>query len=191
MLKYILVGRRQPAHQGHIEQIKDVINKGGMPILFIGSINEKNSEYYNPALNPLNKEQSVRQLEIILEKENVTNYKIITIEDVGNSQIWTENLIKKLQEEFSNYNPQEFRFHYFPKKHQNGAVDSLEKCAEIFQKKGIEPNIFLGTKEGRNLHSSHFRQIPINSAEFQILPAAEYLTKISGSCATLQDLSTL
>lgn len=173
---YIMLGRRQPLHLGHLNQIRDVANRGGFAVIFIGSVNDVSNKFYNPLQNPLNLEESIMQLNIVLEKEKVSDYKIIPIRDFGEDEPWLNFIVNAVRENFPDVLIKDVYFHFFAKNSkEDETFKTLDKYASMFQEKGIEPVIFEGNQQSNNLSSSHFRKVAIDTKEFSELPAANYL----------------
>ncbi|MFT6077528.1 MAG: nicotinamide mononucleotide adenylyltransferase [Myxococcota bacterium] len=166
----ILIGRRQPAHQGHLDCILDVWNQGAIPVIFLGSANDSANLNYNPIDNPLTKDQLIRQMEFLAKQEGFEDSKIITIADFGNAKLWVREVVDLIEKNFPNRNLNQFLFHFFPKKNQKNDlkkdIKPLNFYVDIFQEYGIEPLIFVGNEESKNLTSSDFRNKNVNSIDF-------------------------
>ncbi|MFT7086700.1 MAG: nicotinamide mononucleotide adenylyltransferase [Rickettsiales bacterium] len=185
----ILIGRRQPFHLGHFDCVKNVLKAGGIPLIFIGSSNDISNKNYNPLDNPLNLNQSIEQLEFIMRDRLglVKNqYKIISISDFNSSESWSKKLVSLLNENFPNEKMDRFLFHFFPKPEENKKItpDSFEVIKNLsayvskFQAHGIEPIIFDGTAQNRNLSSTKYRQIDLRTSNEVDLDNVPYLTRI-------------
>lgn len=173
---YILLGRRQPLHLGHVNQILDVAGQNGFAIIFIGSINEVDNPFYNPLQNPLNLEQSITQLEIVLKKFLIKDYKIIPIQDFGVDEPWLNCITNSVKENFPDVLTKDVYFHFFAKNSkEDETFKTLDKYVVMFQERGIEPAIFEGNQQSNNLSSSYFRKLSVNEDEFSNLPTADYL----------------
>ncbi len=177
---HILLGRRQPAHIGHVHQLHDVVKNGGFPVIFIGSVNDVTNPFYNPLQNPLDLAESETQLKIILENEGILDYKIIPIKDFGDDEPWLNFIIESSRKSFPEAPINNFYFHFFAKNSKaDETFKTLDKYVSMFQERGIEPAIFAGQEESSNLSSSHFRKLPIDNDEFLTLPAAGYLSGLA------------
>ncbi|MFT6258673.1 MAG: nicotinamide mononucleotide adenylyltransferase [Rickettsiales bacterium] len=166
----ILIGRRQPAHQGHLDCVLDAVESGAIPVIFLGSANDSKNFYYDPISNPLTPKQLTQQMEFIAEKEGLKDFKIIELADFGNPQLWVRAVVDLLKKHFPQENLNQFSFHFFPKENQkknsNKNIKTLDFYVDAFEKYAIKSLIFAGHEESKNLNSADFRIKNVNSENF-------------------------
>jgi len=85
MSKALFVGRFQPLHIGHMQDIKKAVQENDELIIVIGS-----AQYSHEPDNPFSKEE---RLEMIKRSLKPDNYKIICLDDVHDDYRWTSMLI--------------------------------------------------------------------------------------------------
>lgn len=90
----LFIGRFQPFHIGHLNDIKDALKEVDELVIAIGS-----SQYYNTHDNPFNIEERIKMIENSLKAEKIEGCKIISIPDAGDDRRWMES-IKNLAPEF-------------------------------------------------------------------------------------------
>ena len=91
-IKYgISIGRRAPMHKMHADCIQEIIDAGLTPVIFIGSTNGPQSQYYDPLSNPLTVEQQKAQMKLAFPKLDVDNH-VIACDDVGKYEQWCDSV---------------------------------------------------------------------------------------------------
>ena len=74
----ITVGRRQPMHAAHLQNILDIIENGFVPIITVGSSNGAtkenglNNQHFDPLRNPLNYDQQAEQIRAAMAAKGFT-----------------------------------------------------------------------------------------------------------------------
>jgi NH3-dependent NAD+ synthetase/predicted amidohydrolase len=104
-MKYaLLVGRRQPLHQGHLHTIRKNREAGFIPLIIIGSSNTafKTNGFcdtlFDPIRNPLTPTQQREQIRLALPdyREGV-DYLMVEYPDLGHNERWCRGLVDLLQ----------------------------------------------------------------------------------------------
>lgn len=93
----ISVGRRQPMHRAHLDCVKEISAAGLHPVIVIGSANHADSLFYNPLDNPLDETQQREQIAQAMQQAGIQEYSILTLEDKGDTDRWTEALATLLR----------------------------------------------------------------------------------------------
>ncbi|MBL7055072.1 nicotinamide-nucleotide adenylyltransferase [Candidatus Woesearchaeota archaeon] len=84
----LFIGRFQPFHKAHLQDIKNILKDCDKLIISIGS-----SQHSNTQDNPFSFEERIEMIEDALISENIGNYTIFPVPDVGNDSKWIEHLI--------------------------------------------------------------------------------------------------
>ena len=87
MKRGLFIGRFQPFHLGHLQDIKDALKEVDELIIGVGSSKEKNTEE-----NPFSAEERTRMIDLVLPKNSVRNYIIFPIPDFHDDKKWVENI---------------------------------------------------------------------------------------------------
>ena len=88
MTKALFIGRFQPFHLGHLNDIKEISKEVDEVIIGIGSSNKENTEE-----NPFSFEKRKEMIENTLKVENVNNYLIKAVPDINDDESWVEYVI--------------------------------------------------------------------------------------------------
>jgi nicotinamide-nucleotide adenylyltransferase len=83
MKKGLFVGRFQPFHLGHLQDIKNALEEVGELYIAIGSSNEENTKE-----NPFSSEERTDMIRLALKGNRIDKYTIYTIPDFGNDEKW-------------------------------------------------------------------------------------------------------
>ena len=86
-MKALFIGRFQPFHRGHLEVIKNYSKKYDEIIIGIGS-----SQYSDSEENPFTNDERKLMINKTLEKQKISNYKIVSIPDIHNPPKWVEHV---------------------------------------------------------------------------------------------------
>ncbi|MDP7282377.1 MAG: adenylyltransferase/cytidyltransferase family protein [Candidatus Undinarchaeales archaeon] len=86
----LFIGRFQPFHNGHLHVIKQILKECDKIIIGIGSANSEITEQ-----NPLTSTKRKELIEQVLQSENITNYRIVLINDQETHQLWADEVRKK------------------------------------------------------------------------------------------------
>ena len=102
-IKYMIaMGRRQPAHVGHIATLKKIMDEGMFLIVGVGSTNtaEKANglpepkETFNPISNPLTFEQQKEQIKRAFpDKVEGRDYIIVDFPDLNDNPVWCKKVV--------------------------------------------------------------------------------------------------
>lgn len=88
MPKGLFIGRFQPFHKAHLDDVKSILKECEDVIIAIGS-----AQYYNTRENPFSAEERIEMIEQVLAAEDIGDYTIFPIPDVGDDSKWVEELI--------------------------------------------------------------------------------------------------
>jgi nicotinamide-nucleotide adenylyltransferase len=119
MTTALFVGRFQPFHTGHLDAVKQILESCNNITIVIGS-----AQYSNTNENPFTAEERKRIIEAVLSAENITNYKIIPLEDINDDERWVEYVKEHVHSFDSVYTGNEYVTELFTKagyevKHQS------------------------------------------------------------------------
>lgn len=170
-IKYgITVGRRQPMHVVHLDCILEIVRAGLHPVIIMGSVNEANSKFYNPLQNPLTQMQQREQVQIAMDLVSINDYTLLSLDDVGDIESWTDNLASILVR--AGIVLDESVFHYREK-----AIDSTKLTERILPLHKYEAyitnhNISIwrsvnSDKKFNEISSTPFRVMDLEGAEFE------------------------
>lgn len=89
----LFIGRFQPFHLGHLQDIKDIISNGEKALIVVGSSNLPISSE-----NPLTSSERIKLIKTTLSEEGISpkNYKITELQDINNDDLWVEHCRKNL-----------------------------------------------------------------------------------------------
>ena len=88
MKKGLVLGRFQPFHFGHLELIKDILEKNIEPLICIGSAQHSHTDE-----NPFTASERKEMIESIMESMNC-EYRIFEIQDINNYDLYVSHLEK-------------------------------------------------------------------------------------------------
>ena len=88
MSKALFIGRFQPFHIAHLEDIKMILRQFDSVIIGIGS-----SQYSNTKDNPFTYKQRKRMIDETLKDESISDYEIKEIPDIHDDERWVEHVI--------------------------------------------------------------------------------------------------
>ena len=90
MTTALFLGRFQPFHNGHLNVIKEALKEVNELIIGITHNNEANKEE-----NPFSADERREMITNTLVHNDITNFKIIVVEDSEDDKEWVENLENK------------------------------------------------------------------------------------------------
>lgn len=93
MTTALFIGRFQPFHKAHLSDIKNILKECDEIVIAIGS-----SQYSNTKDNPFSVEERIEMIEDVLISENIGNYTIFPVPDVGDDNQWVEHLLTLVPE---------------------------------------------------------------------------------------------
>lgn len=85
MKRGLFIGRFQPFHKGHLNDVKAALKEVDELIIAIGSSQESNTKK-----NAFSADERKNMIELALKKENITNYNIFNIPDFNDDVKWLE-----------------------------------------------------------------------------------------------------
>ena len=135
----VTVGRRQPMHNVHVDCIKEIAQAGLHPVIIIGSNNAPSSPYYDPLRNPLTESQQRQQIKHVMEREGITDYTVLALNDRGHMQHWVSSLRWELQKAGikSNQAVMHFRRKVADKEQLEGGIKPLSAYQETMSDYGL------------------------------------------------------
>lgn len=83
----LFIGRFQPFHNGHLQDIKNALKEVDELIIAIGS-----SQHSNTKENPFSTEERIGMIENTLAKENIGNCTLFPVPDIGEDSKWVEHV---------------------------------------------------------------------------------------------------
>lgn len=87
----LFIGRFQPFHLGHLQDIKDALKEVDELIIGIGSSNEDLTRK-----NPFSAKERIEMINLVLQKYGIEKYKIFEIPDFHDDKIWVEYVEKNI-----------------------------------------------------------------------------------------------
>jgi len=85
MTTALFLGRFQPFHLGHLEDVKRASKENHKVIIVIGS-----SQHTNTTDNPFSADEREEMIQRVLKASNISNYIIIQIEDILNDDEYVD-----------------------------------------------------------------------------------------------------
>jgi len=83
----LFIGRFQPFHLGHLQDIKNALEEVNELIIGIGSSNEENTKE-----NPFTVKERVEMISLVLAVNNIKKYVVFTIPDVHDDIKWVKHI---------------------------------------------------------------------------------------------------
>jgi len=83
----LFIGRFQPFHNGHLQDIRNALKEVDELIIAIGS-----SQHFNTKENPFSVEERIEMIENTLAKENIGNCTLFPVPDIGEDAKWVEHV---------------------------------------------------------------------------------------------------
>ena len=87
MKRGLFIGRFQPFHFGHLQDIKNAMKEVDELVIGIGSSNEKHTKY-----NPFSVKERIEMIDLVLPANNISNYTIFPIPDFLDDKKWVEHI---------------------------------------------------------------------------------------------------
>jgi len=87
MKRGLFIGRFQPFHLGHLQDIKTALEEVNHLTIGIGSSNEDHTKE-----NPFTAKERAEMINIVLPNNNIRKYIVFTIPDLGNDKKWVEHI---------------------------------------------------------------------------------------------------
>ena len=87
MKRGLFVGRFQPFHLGHLEDIKTALKEVDELIIVIGSSNEVDTKE-----NPFTVEERHKMIDLTLQANGINNYRVYPIRDFGDDKKWVKHI---------------------------------------------------------------------------------------------------
>lgn len=131
MKRALFIGRFQPFHNAHLEDIKQILREADEVIIAIGSSNEKNT-----LENPFSYSERKQMISKALKSNQIKNFRIYPVPDLYNDRKWVSYVKAKLPKFDVVYSGNEWTLRCFKK------FDS--KVRKIKLIKGINSTIIRG-----------------------------------------------
>ncbi|MBI2650857.1 nicotinamide-nucleotide adenylyltransferase [Candidatus Woesearchaeota archaeon] len=87
MKRALFIGRFQPFHLGHLEDIKNMLKEVDELVIGVGSSNEKHTKK-----NPFTAEERIEMINLVLPNNNISSYTVFPIPDFHNDEKWVEHI---------------------------------------------------------------------------------------------------
>ncbi|MCH8004042.1 MAG: nicotinamide-nucleotide adenylyltransferase [Nanoarchaeota archaeon] len=87
MNRGLFIGRFQPFHLGHLQDIINALKDVDELVIGIGSSNEKHTKY-----NPFSVEERIEMIDLVLPNNEINNYTIFPIPDFHDDKKWVEHI---------------------------------------------------------------------------------------------------
>lgn len=87
MKRGLFIGRFQPFHFGHLQDIKNALKEVDELIIGIGSSNEENTKE-----NPFTVKERIEMIDLVLPNNNISSYTVYPIQDFHDDKKWVENI---------------------------------------------------------------------------------------------------
>ena len=88
MIRGLFIGRFQPFHLGHLQDIKNALEEVDELVIGIGSCNEENTKE-----NPFTVKERVEMINLVLAVNNIKKYIVFTIPDYHDDKKWVEHIV--------------------------------------------------------------------------------------------------
>lgn len=93
MKRGLFIGRFQPFHLGHLQDIKNALKDADELIIGIGSSNERHTKE-----NPFTVEERIEMIDLVLPANDIGNYTVFPIPDFHDDKKWLEHIETLLPE---------------------------------------------------------------------------------------------
>lgn len=87
MKRGLFVGRFQPFHLGHLQDVKNALKEVDELVIGIGSSNESNTKE-----NPFTAEERIEMVDLALPANEIGNYTVFLIPDLHDDKKWIEHI---------------------------------------------------------------------------------------------------
>ena len=87
MKRGLFVGRFQPFHLGHLQDIKNASKEIDELVIVVGSSNEENTKE-----NPFTVKERVEMIDLVLQSNDLKNYSVYPMPDYNNNEKWVEHI---------------------------------------------------------------------------------------------------
>ena len=112
MSRALFIGRFQPFHNGHLADVKNILNNYDEIIIGIGSSQGKNT-----LENPFSYNERKNMISKVLKNNKINNFKICPIPDLYNDVKWVNYILKNIPKFDAVYSGNEWTIMCF-KKHR-------------------------------------------------------------------------
>ena len=121
MKRGLFIGRFQPFHLGHLQDIKNALKEVDELIIGVGSSNEENTKE-----NPFTLKERITMIDLVLLKYMISGYTIFPLPDFGDDKKWTEYIVNLLPKFDVVYTGNEWTERCFKSKYKIKKVEIIE-----------------------------------------------------------------
>jgi len=141
MKRGLFIGRFQPFHLGHLQDIKIALKEVDELVIGIGSSNEKHTEE-----NPFTIKERIEMIDLVLPKNEISNYTLYPIPDFHDDKKWVEHIETLVPKFDIVYTGNKWTEKCFSKKYKVIKVDMLKGISST-----IIRNKIFNNKDWKNL----------------------------------------
>lgn len=87
MKRGLFIGRFQPFHLGHLQDIKNALKEVDELVIGVGSSNEEHTKE-----NPFTVRERIEMIDLVLPNNNISSYTVYPIQDFHDDKKWVENI---------------------------------------------------------------------------------------------------
>ncbi len=87
MKRGLFIGRFQPFHLGHLQDIKNALKEVDELVIGVGSIDEEHTKE-----NPFTVKERIEVIDLVLPANEISNYTVYPIPDFGDDKKWVEHI---------------------------------------------------------------------------------------------------
>ncbi len=87
MKRGLFVGRFQPFHLGHLQDVKNALKEVDELIIGVGSSNEKHTK-----VNPFTVKERIEMIDLVLPNNEISSYAVFPIPDFHDDKKWVEHI---------------------------------------------------------------------------------------------------
>ena len=87
MTRALFIGRFQPFHLAHLQDIKNALKEVDELVIGVGSSQEKHSKE-----NPFTVKERIEMIDLVLPSNNIGNYTVYPVPDFHNDKKWVEHI---------------------------------------------------------------------------------------------------
>ena len=87
MTRGLFIGRFQPFHLGHLNDIKNALKEVDELVIGVGSSDEKHTKD-----NPFTVKERIEMMDLVLPNNDIQNYTVFPIPDFHDDKRWVEHI---------------------------------------------------------------------------------------------------
>lgn len=135
MKRGLFIGRFQPFHFGHLQDIRNALEEVDELVIGVGSSNEKHTKY-----NPFSIKERIEMIDLVLPANNISNYTIFPIPDFHDDKKWVEHIETLVPEFDIVYTGNKWTERCFKEKYKVKRVDMLKGVSSTIIRNRILKN---------------------------------------------------